>query len=238
LVATELMADREILFRFGGAALLLFIAMLIVGSVLFAQVGISSRSEGGDALRHIASAGASFPVMNGLFHLGALLLIPGAVALGAALRGADRDGWIVIATIFLVIAVAVGAGLVFSLNHGLYGIAVPFRDASADDQPAFVVAANLNLRTQAGAELVQSLGLGLWVICISVAIADAGWPSWMAWLGFAGGFGFIAAGLSSVLLDVAIIGPALAGVGALGLLLFVAWLLANAWRLLTVVIPG
>ncbi|HEY6057239.1 MAG TPA: DUF4386 family protein [Candidatus Limnocylindrales bacterium] len=231
------MADREILLRLGGASLLLFIPMLLAGSVLFAQIGISSRSEGADALRRIASAGASFAVMSGLFHLGALLLIPGAAALAVAVRGGDRDDWLILGTIFLVIAVTVGAGFVFALNHGLCGIAIPFRDAPAVDKAAYVVAANLNLRTQAAAELVQSVGLGLWVLCTSVAISAAGWPAWTAWLGFAGGVGFIAAGLSSVLLDLPLVGPALAASGALGLLIFAGWLVTMGWRLLTVVTP-
>lgn len=228
------MADREVFLRLGGVSLLLFIPMLMVGSVLFAQIGMSSRSDGGDALRRIADAGVSFPVMNGLFHLGALLLIPGAVALAAALRGSDRDDWVMLGTIFLVIAVTVGAGFVFALNHGLYGIAVQFRDAPPLDKNAYAIAANLNLRTQGGAELVQSVGLGLWVLCTSVAINAAGWPAWMAWLGLAGGLGFIGAGLSSVLLDVPMVGPALAGLGAIGLLFFAVWLVTVGGRLMNV----
>ena len=232
------MTAQELLFRVGGVCLILFIPLLVIGSILYARIGMSSGSEGADALRRIASAGTSFPIMNALFHLGALLLLPGAAALAIALRGADRDGWIVLGTALVVLAVTVGAGFVFALNHGLYGIAGPYSAATPEQQGAYAVAASMNLRTQAGAELVQSMGLGLWVLCLTVGIAAAGWPAWLTYLGIAGGVGFIAAGLSSVLMGVPGVGPALGALGGLGLLLFATWLVAIGIQLVTLAPPG
>ncbi len=91
----------------------------------------------------------------------------------------------------------------------------------------------MNLRTQQGAELVQSLGLGLWLLCIAAASAAAGWPTWITALGLAGGLGFILAGLSSVLFTVAVIGPVLAVLGTLGLVLFMLWDVVVGLRLVT-----
>lgn len=219
--------------RLGGASLLAFLPLLGLGVVLYGRIGISSQSDGLTALRRIADAGASFPVMNALFHLGALLLLPAAAALVMALRGGRSDPWLTLSTGFVLVAVIVGAGFVFALNHGLYGVATSFAAAAPEQQQAFGVAADMNLRTQAGAELVQSLGIGLWVLGLAVAMSGAGWPDWIVWLGVAGGLGFVAAGLSSVLFTVAIIGPVLAAIGALGLVLFAAWDLAVGLRLLT-----
>jgi hypothetical protein len=227
------MTERDAIVRLGGLCFLLFIPVLVTGSILFAQIGVSSRSDGADALRRIAEAGGSFPVMNGLFHLGALLLLPGAAALVVLLRGTYGDGWIVLGTLFLGLAVAIPAGIVFALNQGLFAIALPFRGASLDTQAAYSAAADLDLGIQAGAELVQSLGAGLWVACVGVTIAAAGWPTWLAWLGLASGLGFVSAGLSSVLLDVPVLGPVLAAAGFLGLVVFAVWLLAVGTRLMT-----
>jgi hypothetical protein len=219
--------------RLGGIGFLLFIPMLIVGTVLFGRIGISSGSAGSDAMRRIADAGATFPIMNALFHLGALLLVPGAIALLVVLRGADRGGSVSLGTAFLLLAVAVGAGFVFSLNHGLYREAAAFRDGSAEQQVVLAAMAESNLRTQAGAELVQSVGLGLWVVLVSTAMVASDWPAWVGYLGLAGGIGFILAGLSSVLIDVPGLGVALGGLGALGLVLFAVWLVVVGFRLMT-----
>ena len=221
-----------ILVRVGGACLILFVPLLVVGSLLYSGVGVSSQSDGADALRRIADSGPSFAVINALFHLGALLLIPGAAALALSLRGEQGNGWLLVGTLFLVLAVVVGAGFVFSLNHALYKLAGAAA-APAEAKTAYAVVAEANLSTQAGAELVQSLGLGLWLLCVSVASADADWPTWLVLLGAAGGIGFIAAGLSSVLWGVPGLGVALGGLGALGLLLFAGWMIAVGVRLVT-----
>lgn len=219
--------------RLGGIGFLLFIPMLMVGTVLFGRIGISSGSAGADAIRRIADAGTAFPIMNALFHLGALLLVPGAVALLVLLRGEDRDGLVLLGTAFLLLAVAVGAGFVFSLNHGLYREAARFGDATPEQQVVLGAMAEMNLRTQAGAELVQSVGLGLWVILMSGAMWSTEWPAWVSYLGVAGGIGFVLAGLSSVLIDVPGLGIALGGIGALGLLLFAVWLVVVGIRLVS-----
>ena len=130
--------------RVGGAGFVLFIPMLIVGTVLFGRIGISSGSAGADAMRRIADAGATFPIMNALFHLGALLLVPGAIALLVLLRGGDRDGVVFLGTAFLLLAVAVGAGFVFSLNQGLYREAAGFNDASPEQQCVLGAMAEMN----------------------------------------------------------------------------------------------
>jgi hypothetical protein len=222
-----------ILVRAGGACLILFVPLLVIGSVLYAGVGVSSQSGGADALRRVADSGPSFAAINALFHLGALLLIPGGAALVLSLRGGERDGWLLVGTLFLGLAVVVGAGFVFALNHALFKLAGTAAGAPAEAQVAYAVAADANLGTQAGAELVQSLGLSLWLLCVSLASADAGWPTWLILLGVAGGIGFFAAGLSSVLWGVPMLGVALGGLGALGLLLFAAWMIAVGMRLVT-----
>ena len=232
------MVDRDVAVRFGGLSLLMFIPLLVAGAVLFSRIGLSSRSEGADALQRIADAGVLFPVMNAFFHLGPLLLLPGGVAMALTLRGADREAWIVLGLLCLVLAVVVSAGFVFPLNHGLYGMAIPFRDGPADARSWYATAAGVNLQTQAGAELVQSLGIGAWVLCMSAAMGAAGWPMWFAWVGLAGGLGFISAGLSSVLLDVPALGSALAAAGALGLLVFAVWLIATSVRLMTIAVQA
>jgi hypothetical protein len=196
---------------------------------LWGRIGVSSQTDGPTALTRIAAAGPSFAIVNGLFHLGALLLLPGAVALVIALRGESADPWLLLGMPFALLAVAVGAGLVFALNHGLAAMAA----ASGAAGESAGAAAEMNLKVQAGAELVQSTGLGLWLITVSVAAALSGWPDWIAWLGAAGGIGFILAGLSSVLWGVAVVGPTLGAIGALGLVLFVVWDLAVGLRLLT-----
>jgi hypothetical protein len=220
------------LVRLGGLSLLGFLPLLAVGVVLYGRVGISSQSDGASALAKIAAAGAMFPVMNALFHLGALLLLPGGAALAISLRGPSADPWLLLGGLFLVLAVATGAGLVFALNHGLWGLS-GIAAATGEVGAAAGVAADMNLRTQAGAELVQSVGLGIWLLASALAMTTAGWDSWIAWLGIAGGIGFIAAGLSSVLMGVAILGPVLGAVGGLGLLLFATWDVVVGWRLLT-----
>jgi hypothetical protein len=91
----------------------------------------------------------------------------------------------------------------------------------------------MNLATQTGVELVQSLGISFWLLAIAAAAAAAGWPAWLIWLGVAGGIGFLAAGLSSILYGVPLIGPLLAGVGGLGLVLFAIWMVATGVRLAT-----
>jgi hypothetical protein len=218
--------------RLGGLSLLAFLPLLAAGVVLYGRVGISSQSDGATALARVAAAGVIFPVMNALFHLGALLLLPGGVALAIALRQPDADPWLLLGGLFLVVAVATGAGLVFALNQGLWGMSVSAAVATADARAA-AVAADMNLRTQAGAELVQSLGLGLWLLATAVAMSSSGWDGWIVWLGVAGGVGFILAGLSSVLMSLAVVGPALGVLGALGLALFAAWDLVVGWRLVT-----
>ena len=219
--------------RIGGLCMLAFVPLLALGVVLYGRVGINSQTDGLTAVKRIADAGAMFPIMNALFHLGALFLLPGAAALVIALRGARSDPWLVVATLFAVLAVAVGAGLVFALNQGLYGVAKSFAAAVPEQQQAYAVAADMNLRTQAVAELVQSVSLGLWVLGVAIAMSTVDWPSWTVLLGIAGGIGFVVAGLSSVLYGVPVIGPVLGAGGALGLLLFVIWQLAVGFRLVT-----
>lgn len=228
-----MMSAAALVPRLGGVGFLLFIPMLIVGTVLVGRIGISSGSAGDDAMRRIADAGATFPIMNALFHLGALLVVPGGIALLVLLRGGDRDGVVFLGTAFLLLAVAVGAGFVFSLNHGLYREAAGFSDASPEEQLVLGAIAEMNLRIQAGAELVQSVGLGLWVILVSIAMGSTDWPAWTGYLGLAGGIGFVLAGLSSVLIDVPGLGLALGGLGALGLLIFAIWLVVVGVRLTT-----
>jgi hypothetical protein len=116
--------------RLGGIGFLAFIPVLVIGSVLFGRIGISSGSSGADALRRIAEAGTTFPIMNALFHLGVLLLVPGAIALLVVLRGWDHDGLVFLGTASFVIAVAVAARLAFSVNHGQFREAAAFGDAS------------------------------------------------------------------------------------------------------------
>jgi hypothetical protein len=225
---------RELLLvRGGGVALILFVPMMILGVVLYSRVGISSQSQGADALRRIADAGAAFPLMTALFHLAPLLLVPGTVALWIALRGEGRDGWLVLAAAFAGLAVVISAGVTFTLNQGLYRVAEGFVTGSPEHQALAASAAEMNLATQTGVELVQSLGISFWLLAIAVAAAAAGWPAWLVWLGVAGGIGFIAAGLSSILLSVPLFGPVLAGVGGLGLLLFAIWMTATGVRLVT-----
>jgi hypothetical protein len=221
------------LVRLGGASLLAYLPLLLIGVVLYARVGVNSQTDGLTALSRISGSGALFAITNALFHLGALLLVPAAVALLIALRGPQQDPWLMAGTAFLMLAVVVGAGFVFSLGQGLAGVASAFSTATPDAQQSYAATADMNLRTQQGAELVQSLGLGLWLLAVAVAAASAGWPVWITALGVAGGFGFILAGLSSGLFTVAVIGPVLAGLGTLGLLLFMAWDLAVGLRLLT-----
>jgi hypothetical protein len=222
-----------ILERGGGVALILFLPMLLLGVVLYARIGISSQSDGAEALRRIADAGTAFPVMNALFHLAPALLVPGTVALWIALRGEGRDGLLLLAAAFAGLAVLVSAGVTFTLNQGLYRVAEGFSTASPERQALSASAAEMNLATQTGVELVQSLGISFWLLTIAVAAGAAGWPAWLVWLGVAGGMGFLAAGLSSVLLSVPVLGPALAGLGGLGLLLFAIWLVATGVRLVT-----
>jgi len=217
--------------RLGGLAMLAFVPLLGLGAILYGRVGVSSQSDGATALRRIADAGSMFPVTNALFHLGALLLLPAAAALVLSLRGESTDPWLLVGGVFIILAVVTGAGFVFALNHGLYGIAGPFVAANPEQQQALAATADMNLRTQAGAELVQSIAIGIWLLASAVAAGIAGWPSWIVWLGAAGGIGFIAAGLSSVLLSVAVLGPALGALGGLGLLLFAIWEVAVGWRL-------
>lgn len=221
--------------RGGGAALILFVPMLLIGVVLYSRIGMSSQSEGADALRRIADAGVSFPVMNALFHLAPLLLVPGTVALWIVLRGEGRDGWLLLAAGFAGLAVVVSAGVTFTLNQGLYRVAHGFDAASPERQALAATAADMNLATQTGVELVQSLGIAFWLLAIAVASSAAGWPAWLVGLGVAGGIGFIAAGLSSILLSVPLLGPVLAGTGGLGLLLFAIWMVATGVRLVITV---
>lgn len=224
---------RELLLvRGGAAALILFLPVLLLGVVLYGRIGMSSQSEGADALRRIGAAGASFPVMNALFHLGPLLLIPGTVALRIVLRGEGRDGWLLLAAGFVGLTVVVSAGVTFTLNQGLYRVAQGFASSSPERQALAASAADMNLATQTGVELVQSLGSSFWLLAIAAAAAAAGWPAWLVWLGAAGGIGFLAAGFSSVLLGVPLLGPVLAGMGGIGLLLFAIWMVATGIRLL------
>src|SRR5215216_480755 len=106
-----------ILVRAGGGALILFLPMLLLGVVLYGRIGMSSQSDGADALRRIADAGVSFPVMNALFHLAPLLLIPGTVSLWIVLRGEGGDGWLLLAGAFAALIVVVSAGVTFTLNQ-------------------------------------------------------------------------------------------------------------------------
>jgi hypothetical protein len=219
--------------RLGGICLVIYVPLLLAGVALYGRVGINSQLDGATALRRIADAGGSFPIMNALFHLGALLLIPAAIALGTSLRSAESDPYIQVGTGFVLLAAVVGAGFVFSLNQGLAVTAGLFDAADEAGRGGYAAAADMNLSTQRGAELVQSLGLGLWLLAIAAATAGAGWPGGLVLLGAGAGLGFIAAGLSSVLLPVPVIGVGLAIIGTLGLLLFVAWDLATGLRLLT-----
>jgi hypothetical protein len=213
--------------------MILFLPLLLVGVVLFGRIGMSSHSDGADALRRIADAGASFPVMNAMFHLTPMLLVPGTVALWIVLRGEGRDGWLLVAAAFVGLAVVVSAGVTFTLNQGLYRVAPGFGAESPERQALAASAAEMNLATQTGVELVQSLGIAFWLLAIAVAAWAAGWPAWLVWLGVAGAIGFIAAGLSAILLGVPLLGPVLAGMGGLGLLLFAMWMVATGVKLVT-----
>jgi hypothetical protein len=221
-----------VIVRIGGALLLLFLPILLVGSSLFARIGVSSETPGPEALARIAAAGNRFPVMNALFHLGAILLLPGAVSLVIALRGVDRDPWLVMASAFVVVTVVVAGGFVFALNQGLYRVSAEYVSAPPERQAMLGVVAEMNLRTQTGAELVQSLGAGLWLLSVSVATAVAAWPIWQTALGFAGGIGFVAAGLASVLGRTPVVGRILGGLGGLGLMLFAIWTVATGLSLI------
>jgi hypothetical protein len=77
------------------------------------------------------------------------------------------------------------------------------------------------------------MGLGLWLLASATAMAAAGWPTWLVGLSVLGGAGFIVAGLSSVLMSVPVVGPALGALGALGLVMFMVWDLATGIRLLS-----
>jgi hypothetical protein len=223
-----------VLVRLGGAALVLFLPMLLLGVFLYARIGISSHSGGADALRRIADAGASFPAMNALFHLGPLLLIPGTVALRIVLRGAGRDDWLLLAAVFVGLAVVVSAGVTFTLNQGLYRVAQGFLAGLPEQRTLAASAADMNLGTQTGVELVQSLGIAFWLLAVGVAASAAAWPTWLVWLGVAGAIGFLAAGFSSILLGVPFLGPVLAGLGALGLLVFAIWIVVAGIALMTI----
>ncbi|MDP9225424.1 MAG: hypothetical protein M3P18_16590 [Actinomycetota bacterium] len=232
--ATRLIDPRDlVLVRIGGAAMLLFVPMLIVGVVLYGQVGMNSQSTGLEAIRKIADARPVFAIMNALFHLSPLLFVPAAAAVFIALRGQGRDGWLLMGTGFIVVTVVVGAGMTFSLNQGLLRLASGLATAAAEQQAAAAEAAEMNLGIQTGVELVQSVGIGLWLLSISIAGISAEWPAWLTYLGLASGVGMLAAGLSSILFTVPIVGPVLAGVGGLGLLLFAIWVVATGLRLLT-----
>jgi hypothetical protein len=219
--------------RLGGFCLVAFVPILVVGALLYSRIGVSSQTDGSTALKRIAEAGASFPIVNALFHLGALLLIPAGVSLATSLRTADVGPWIDIGMGFLILAVVVAAGFVFSLNHGLWVIATGPGITSEGAGPAYAAAADSNLATQRGAELVQSMGLGLWLLASATAMAAAGWLTWLVGLSVLGGAGFIVAGLSSVLMSVPVVGPALGALGALGLVMFMVWDLATGIRLLS-----
>jgi len=213
--------------------MLAYLLLLLIGVVLYARVGVNSQTDGLTALGRIRDSAPLFAITNAVFHLGALLLVPAGVALLVALRGEEQDPWLIAGTAFLLLAIVVGAGFVFSLGQGLAGVATAFPTATPDAQQAYAASADMNMRTQQGAELVQSLGLGLWLLGVAVASGIAGWPVWITALAGAGGVGFILAGLSSVLFTVAVIGPVLAGMGTLGLLFFMAWDLVVGLRLLT-----
>jgi hypothetical protein len=210
-----------------------FIPILVIGTVLFGRIGVSSGSAGADAMRRIAEAGTAFPITNALFHLGSLLLLPGAIALLIVLRDGDRDGFALLGTGSFLVGLAVAAGVVFSLNHGLFRAAAGFPNASPDQQVILASLAEMNLRTQAGAELVQSLLMGFWVLLAALAMGSNGWPPVIVYLGLAGGIGFVLAGLASVLIEVPIVGIGLGIAGAFGLLLFAIWLVVVGSRLLT-----
>ena len=221
------------LVRLGGIGLLAYVPLLLIGVVLYGRVGVNSQTDGATALRRIADAGTLFQITNAVFHLGALLLVPAGIGLLFLLRSDRADPWLAIGTAFLFLALTVGAGLVFSLGQGLAGVAALSSTAPPEAQQAYAATADMNLRTQQGAELVQSIGLGLWLLCIAAASAATGWPVWITTLGVAGGLGFILAGLSSVLFSVAVVGPVLALLGTLGLVLFMLWDLAVGLRLVT-----
>ena len=221
------------LIRIGGIALLAYLPLLLIGVALYGRVGVNSQTDGATALRRIADSGALFSITNALFHVGALLLVPAGIGLSFLLRSDRADPWLAIGSAFLFLAVAVGAGLVFSLGQGLAGVAALSSTATQETGQAYAATADMNLRTQQGAELVQSLGIGLWLLCMAAASAAAGWPAWITALGVAAGLGFVLAGFSSVLFAVAILGPVLAVLGTLGLVFFMLWDVVVGLRLVT-----
>jgi hypothetical protein len=117
-------------------ALLAYLPLLLIGVVLYGRVGVSSQTDGMTALRRIADNGALFAITNAVFHLGALLLIPAAVAIVLSLRDDTLNPWSLLGSTFLFLAVAVGAGFVFSLGQGLVGVASAFSGASPEAQQA------------------------------------------------------------------------------------------------------
>lgn len=192
--------------QLGGLALLGFLPVLLAGAVLSGRVGVTSQTDGAVALARIAAAGRTFPVMNALFHLGALLMLPVGAALVVALRGPGADPWLLLGGMSLMLTVATAAGLVFALNQGLYRLSPAAATAPDETRIQHAIAGDMNLRTQAGAELVQSLGIAGWLLATAIAMQASGWDAWIVWLGVAGGIGFTAAGMSSVLMAPPLLG--------------------------------
>lgn len=213
------------------------VASFLLGGVLYAPIGsaVTSGASGDSVLSGIAQSGDRFAIVNVLFHLTPLLILPAMVALFRDLSTV-RPGEVAIGTIIGLIAFGVPMGVIFPLNVSLARLAARYRGADAPTRAMLALAAEANLGTQVGGEFVQSAFGGVWVLAGSAAmLAAPAWPAWLGYVGLAAGAGMIAAGFASVFARIPRLGRILGFVGFGGLLVLMIWLLGVASRLL---VPG
>ena len=218
-----------------GVCLLLYVPLLLGGVVLVRPLGsaVFSTSTGEAALTRIGETGNRFAIVNAIFHLGPLLLLPAIVALFADLEPI-RPGEVAIGTVVGLIAFAVPIGVIFPLNVALHRLAQGYTEVDPPARAALAAVADGNLATQAGGEFVQTSIGGVWVLAISAAILAApAWPWWLGYLGIVAGTGMVAGGFASLLARVSRFGSALSAFAGFGLLLLAIWLLGIGWQLVT-----
>jgi hypothetical protein len=218
-----------------GLCLLVYVPLLLAGAVMYGPLGraVSSGATGDVALARIAETGRRFAIVNAIFHLGPVLILPALIALFNNLSP-YRPTEVAIGTLIGAVCFAVPIAVTFTLSMGLNRLATLYATADSDRRALLAAAADANLGTQQGAEFVQTGIAGLWPLSIAWAMfAAPGWPTWLAALGLIAGAGMSAAGLASIFVAWPRVGRIFAVAGGIGLFALAIWFVGVGWHLAT-----
>lgn len=210
-------------FRVGGISVLAYIGLVLIGSFLFNTAQAPTSVDTGEAmLKFIAAQKTVFSVSNVLFHFGLVFFIPMILALFLVLKNVSRT-FMLLATALALIGVSAFLTWIFALNVALIRLSDLYAAASTDAQrAAYVAAAELDLGTQSGGEILGTILIGVWIPIVSVVMLRSKFDKTLAILGIATS---ILTPIGFTLATVTGGAPVFAAIGFGALLLMLIWFL-------------